>query len=304
MNIEILEAPIDLGASRHGSDMGPSSLHLAGLEQKLQSLNHCVVCEHNVCKDVFLLEDLRDAGNVHAKYLTPITKACENLAKYVHNACVAGNFPLVLGGDHSVALGSIAGTSAWARDNGKKLGVLYVDAHGDFNTADISITGNIHGQCLSASCGFGLPQLTNLYYDGCKVDPKNVCLVGVRDLDPQEKVLMKKAGVKVFSMSDIDRLGFHTVVGKVIDFFKTNVDLLHVSFDMDALDPMFAPGTGIQVSAGLNNREALLLMEEISNTNIVKSAEFVEVNPVLDVRSTTALLCVNLIARLLGEHIY
>jgi len=190
------------------------------------------------------------------------------------------------------------------KNQAKKLGVLYVDAHGDFNTPETSPTGNIHGECLAASCGYGLPELTNLYYEGTKVDPKNVCFVGCRDLDPGEKELMKKAGVTVFTMSDIDRLGFSAILKKVIVFFKSHCDMVHVSFDMDVLDPMFAPGTGIPLPAGLNNREALLLMEEMAETGLVHSAEIVEVNPVLDIRNQTAILAVQLAARLLGDKIY
>ena len=146
--------------------------------------------------------------------------------------------------------------------------------------------------------------MTNLYYDGIKLDPKNICFVGTRDLDKGERELMKKAGVTVFSMSDIDRYGFAAIMKKVLVFFKSHADIVHVSFDMDVLDPMFAPGTGIPLAAGLTNREALLLMEEMAETNLVKSAEIVEVNPVLDVRNQTAILAVSLIARLLGEKIY
>ena len=165
--------------------------------------------------------------------------------------------------------------------------MLYVDAHGDFNTPETSPSGNIHGQCLAASCGYGLPELVDLHVPGRKADPTAVCFVGTRDLDPGERELMREAGVTVFSMSEIDRRG---------------ADAVHVSFDMDVLDPMFAPGTGIPLPAGLSNREALLLMEEMAATGLVRSAEIVEVNPVLDVRNQTAVLAVALAARLLGER--
>ena len=208
----------------------------------------------------------------------------------------------MLGGDHSVALGSIAGMGAWARREGKRLGVLYVDAHGDFNTPETSPSGNIHGQCLAASCGYGLPELVDLHVPGRKVDPAAVCFVGTRDLDPGERELMREAGVTVFSMSEIDRRGFPAVLDRVAAFFRERADAVHVSFDMDVLDPMFAPGTGIPLPAGLSNREALLLMEEMAATGLVRSAEIVEVNPVLDVRNQTAVLAVALAARLLGER--
>ena len=158
--------------------------------------------------------------------------------------------------------------------------------------------------CLAASCGYGLPQLTQLYTTNRKIDPKNICYVGLRDIDPKEKILMKEAGVTTFTMSDIDRQGFASVLQQVTSFFKSKVDAVHVSFDMDVIDPMFAPGVGIPLPGGLNYREALLLMEEMAATNMVVSAEFVEVNPVLDVRSQTARMAVELMARLLGDTIF
>lgn len=294
--------PIDFGASRHGSDMGPSAIRLAGIKERLESLGHQTF-EH---ADIFQAkaQEYEKVGNPKAKYLEPIVNACTKLAFLVESTTSAGDFPLVLGGDHSIALGSIAGAAATARKNNQKLGILYVDAHGDFNTTETTPTGNIHGECLAASAGLGLPELTNLYYNGQKVDPKNICFVGCRDLDPEEKKLMRNSGVTVFTMSDIERQGFPAIVRQVTDFFKTHADVVHVSFDMDVLDPMFAPGTGIPLPGGLTNREALLLMEEMAATGKVKSAEIVEVNPILDIRNQTAILAVSLAARLLGETLY
>ncbi|MCR5187758.1 MAG: arginase [Treponema sp.] len=302
MNVHILEMPLDFGASRHGSDMGPSAIRLAGIKERLESLNHKTF-EH---ADIFQPQpqEYEQVGNPKAKYLKPIVNACTKLASKVEDISSKGEFPLVLGGDHSIVLGSLAGLAASAKKENKKIGVLYVDAHGDFNDTNISPTGNIHGECLAASAGIGLPELTNLYFEGQKVDPKNICFVGCRDLDPGEKELMKKAGVTVFTMSDIDRQGFSEIVKKVLKFFETHADWIHVSFDMDVLDPMFAPGTGIPLPGGLTNREALLLMEEMASIGKVKSAEIVEVNPILDVRNQTAILAVSLAARLLGETLY
>lgn len=302
MNIHILEMPLDFGASRHGSDMGPSAIRLAGIKEKLESLGHKTI-EHT---DIFsaTTKEYSEAGNPKAKYLTPIVNACSKLAAEVEQVSAAGDFPLVIGGDHSIALGTLAGISADAKKKNSRIGVLYVDAHGDFNTTETTPTGNIHGECLAASCGLGIPELTNLYFEGQKIDPKNICFVGSRDLDPGEKKLMKEAGVTVYTMSDIDRIGFADVVKQIIVFFRSRVDQIHVSFDMDVLDPMFAPGTGIPLPGGLTSREALLLMEEIAATKMVKSAEIVEVNPILDVRNQTAILAVSLAARLLGETLY
>ena len=302
MNVHILEMPLDFGASRHGSDMGPSAIRLAGIKERLESLGHKTY-EHS---DIFRAkpQEYEQMGNPKAKYLKPIVNACTKLAAQVEKIGSAGDFPLILGGDHSIVLGSLAGMGAVAKSNNKRLGVLYVDAHGDFNDTETSPSGNIHGECLAASAGIGLKELTNLYYEGQKVDPKNICFVGCRDLDPGEKILMKKAGVTVFTMSDIERQGFPAIIRQVIVFFKTHADMVHVSFDMDVLDPMLAPGTGIPLPGGLTNREALLLMEEMYSLGLVTSAEIVEVNPILDIRNQTAILAVTLAARLLGETLY
>lgn len=302
MNIHILEMPIDFGASRHGSDMGPSAMRLAGMKERLEALGHQAVRYFSPMQ--VSPQEYEQVGNPKAKYLAPIVRANVQLAAEVEHAVENGDFPLVLGGDHSIALGSIAGLSAAYQKKGLRMGVLYVDAHGDFNTADTTPSGNIHGECMSASCGYGLPELVNLYFDGQKLSPKNVCYVGLRDIDAGERLLMKEAGVTAFTMSDIDRMGFCDVVRKVIGFFKRRVDVVHVSFDMDCLDPMYAPGTGYQLAAGMTNREALLLMEEMCDSGMVRSAEIVEVNPVLDVRNQTAALAVELAARLLGEKIF
>jgi len=302
MNINVLEMPLDLGASRHGSDMGPSAIRLAGLREQLTKLGHTATKYY--CPMELHPQEYETAGNPKAKYLPLIVQACTQLAEKVEQAAVSDEFPIVLGGDHSIVLGSLAGMAAACKNKGKKLGVLYVDAHGDFNTCDTTLTGNIHGMCLSGSCGYGIPELTDLYFKGRKVDAQNVCYVGLRDIDEEEKKLMKKAGVTAYTMSDIDRNGFHHIMEQVKDFFKDRVDYIHLSFDMDVIDPQFAPGTGIQIPGGLNYREALLLMEEMSETGMVHSCDIVEVNPVLDVRNQTALMAVKLISRLLGERLY
>ena len=294
--------PLDFGASRHGSDMGPSAIRLAGIKEKLESIGHTTYVHTDIFKAT--AQEYEKSGNPKAKYLKPIVKACNKLASEVEIISSEGDFPLVLGGDHSIVLGSLAGLAATAKKQKKTIGVLYVDAHGDFNTPETTPSGNIHGECLAASAGLGLPELTNLYFEGQKINPKNICFVGSRDLDPGEKQNMKKAGVTVFTMSDIDRQGFPAILQKIKVFFKSRVDYVHLSFDLDVLDPMFAPGTGIPLQAGLSNREGLMIMEEMCDTGMVKSAELVELNPVLDMQNTTAELAVDLIARLLGDKIY
>jgi arginase len=302
MNIHILEMPLDFGGNRHGSDMGPSAIRLAGLKERLKNLGHETKKYFSPIE--LHPQEYEEQGDPEAKYLKPIVLACNQLAIQVETAYKTDAFPLVLGGDHSISLGTLAGISSACKEDEKELGVLYVDAHGDFNTTETSPSGNIHGMCMGASCGFGIPELVNLYDNGRKVNPKNVCYIGLRDIDEGEKLLMKEAGVTAFTMSDIDRQGFSNILKKILVFFKTHVDVVHISFDMDVIDPMFAPGVGIPLPGGLNYREALLLMEEMSSLGMVKSAEFVEVNPVLDVRNQTAAMAVELIGRLLGHKIY
>lgn len=302
MKISILEMPLDFGANRHGSDMGPSAIRLAGLKETLAALGHETVKHFSPLK--INPQEFETVGNPKAKYLSPIVKACTQLANEVQTALESGSFPLVIGGDHSIALGTLSGVAAVHRNTGARVGVVYIDAHGDFNTCDTTVTGNIHGMCLAASCGYGIDELTNLYYPGRKIDPALVCYMGLRDLDAEEKVLMKRAGVTAFTMTDIDRLGCAAAVQKVVEFVQTRTDVVHVSFDMDSMDPMFAPGVGIPLNAGLTHREILLLMEELAKTGKVTSAEVVEVNPVLDVRNQTARMAVEIIGRLLGATIY
>lgn len=303
MKVHILEVPLDYGGKRHGSDMGPSAIRLAGLRAKLESLGHSVNYNQDVVKTI--PQEYVEAGNnPKAKYLKPIVDACTEMAGRVEEILNNDEFPLMLGGDHSIVMGSLAGIHAWCKKQNLKLGVLYVDAHGDFNTTETTLSGNIHGQCLAASVGYGLKELVNIYESERKVNPENICFVGCRDLDPGEKKLMHEAGVTVFTVSDIDRMGFAEVVKKVKLFFKTRVDVVHISFDMDALDPSIAPGTGVPVPGGMVYREALILMEEMAALNMVKSMEIVEVNPILDNRNSTAQMAVSLAARLLGETLY
>ncbi len=306
VKVRIIEMPLDYGASRRGADMGPSAIRLAGLRDKLSSLG---IESDDLYPPISVppQEYIDPASEMHkdnAKHLGPILDSCSQLASHVESVLRAGDFPLVLGGDHSISLGSLAGISAAHTANGRRPGVLWVDAHGDFNTTDTSPSGNIHGMILAASCGFGIPELTDFYNRERKIDPANVCYVGVRDLDPGERALMKKANVRVFTISDIDRLGIAQTISEISRFFRERADAVHVSFDIDAIDPRFAPGVGIEVPGGLTYREVLFLMEEMSRTGLVASADMVEVNPIHDLRNDTATMAVNLIGRLLGETVF
>lgn len=300
MNVRIFEMPMSFGASRDGSEMGPDAIRLAGLESKITSLGHAVT---NFSSPMQLdPAEYATPGTDALRYMKPIVKACTQLAASVEESARANDFSVILGGDHSIVLGSLAGIHAAHPD--KKIGVLYVDAHGDFNTLATSPSGNIHGMCMSGSCGYGEDAITNLYNKGQKIDPKNVCYIGCRDLDTGEKVLMKEAGVSVYTMADVTRLGIAAVMKEVIKFFKDKVDLVHISFDIDVLDPQFAPGVGIRVPYGMTPREGRVIMEEMGNTNMVCSCDMVEVNPVFDKENLTAQAAADLIACLLGDRLY
>jgi arginase len=302
VKVRIIELPLDFGASRRGSDMGPSAMRLAGLKEAVTALGH--ECGENfpgISAPVF---EFAEAGDPKVKFLAPIVEACSKLAAETEKALDEGCFPLILGGDHSIAIGSLSGLGAFYKKKGLSWGCLWIDAHGDFNTGETSPSGNIHGMILAAACGFGRPELTGLYGDFVKLDPRKVALAGVRDLDPGERQLMRNAGVTVYTMTDIDRRGIAAAAGEIISFFKDRVDRLHVSVDMDAMDPMIAPGVGIPLSGGFSYREVLLLSEEIAASGLLGSADIVEVNPVLDVRNQTAGMAVEIAGRLLGGRIY
>lgn len=306
MKVRVIEMPLDYGASRRGADMGPSAIRLAGLRNKLDCLDiesDDLYPPIQVPPQEYIDPNLEHAYE-NARHLEPIIAACGELAGHVERILGGGDFPLILGGDHSIALGSIAGFSAACTGQGLRPGVLWVDAHGDFNTPETSPSGNIHGMILAASCGYGMPELTGFYRPVTKIEPSRVCYIGVRDLDPKERALMKEAGVKVFTMSDVERQGIARTVRDARDYLAAHCDCVHLSFDIDAIDPRFAPGVGIEVPGGLSYREALLVMEEMCTSRLVRSADMVEVNPVHDLRNMTGEMAVNLIARLLGETIY
>jgi arginase len=302
VKISVIEVPLDFGANRRGVDMGPSAVRLAGLKDSLIALGH--EPEESMPRLQVPIQEFEEVGDPKIKFLEPIASACALLADRVEASMDAGKFPLIVGGDHSIAVGTLAGLGAHYKKTNVAWGVLWIDAHGDFNTPETSPSGNIHGMSLAASAGIGHPRLTSLHGDFRKVDPANVVLMGIRDLDPGEKLNLRSAGVQVFTISDIDRLGMSETVNFAMEYLKDRVDALHVSFDVDSIDPRFAPGVGTPVRGGLSYREVGLLMESASKTGLIRSAEVVEVNPILDVRNQTARLAVEIISRLLGERTY
>ena len=300
MIVHVLGVPMDLGSGRRGVDMGPSAIRIAGVAERLRELGHKVVDEGDVV--IKNMEELK-VGNERARYLTEIARASSIIARKVERIMGLGHFPLLLGGDHSIAVGSVSGIAAFAQQHGKKAGVLWVDAHGDINTPETSPTGNIHGMPLAALLGYGAAELTGIGGAFPKVDPANVALVGIRSLDTGEKKRLKETGVQVHTMADIDRHGVHRVMKKALARVTDGTDYVHVSFDLDAVDPTVAPGVGTPVKGGLDYREAHLIMEVISDAGVMTSLEMVEVNPILDQGNASAAFAVELVQSAFGKKI-
>lgn len=293
---------MDLGQERRGVDMGPSAVRYAGLFERLQQLGYQV----------------EDAGNVpvpgrderrvrqHAwtelkcgglRHLPEVVAACEAIYAVAKECAPTPEIPIFLGGDHSIAIGTVAGTASAG-----PLGLIWIDAHGDFNTPETSPSGNIHGMPLATLLGDGCEDLVNLGHPGPKLKPQEVAMIGVRDLDPQERERLAVSGIHVYTMRDVDELGMATVARRALSHLN-HLSRLHVSLDMDALDPSVAPGVGTPVPGGLSYREAHLLMEILAESRRVASVDVVEINPILDDRNRTAEVAVKLVASLLGQRI-
>jgi arginase len=299
-SVAIIGAPMDLGAGRRGVDMGPSAVRVANVHLRLESLGYRVEDWGNI--EVVQPESV-PRRNDKARYLAEIAKSCGRLAKLVEKAMQDGHFPLVLGGDHSVAAGTLAGAAKYFRKQKKKLGVIWIDAHADMNTPGTTPSGNVHGMPLAASLGMGADELVRLGGFSPKVSAKNVVLIGIRDVDEEESENIRRSGVKVFTMREVDEMGMSSVMEHAIGTAMDGTDGIHVSFDMDGVDPDEAPGVGTPVRGGLTYREAHLAMELINDSGALASMEMVEVNPVLDTANRTALLAVELAASAMGKKI-
>ena len=280
--------------------MGPSAIRIAGMAARLTELGHKVVDEGDIA--IKNIEELK-VGNERARYLPEIARAATAVARKVERIIGLKHFPLVLGGDHSIAVGTVSGIAAFAHSQGKKLGLLWVDAHGDINTPESSPSGNIHGMPLAALLGFGAPELTSVGGPTPKVDPANVALVGIRSLDAGEKKRLKETGVQVHTMSDLDRHGVPSVMKRALAQVTAGTDFVHVSLDLDAVDPSVTPGVGTPVKGGLDYREAHLIMEVIADAGVMTSLEVVEVNPILDERNASAEFAVELVQSAFGKKI-
>ena len=297
MQIDIIGVPIDLGADRRGVDMGPSAIRYANLHRKLEELGHSLNDTGNIEAPIQETCQITDAK---LKYIDCIIPMGRRIAGAVATSVQAGRFPLVLGGDHSLSVGSIRGAAKH-----KKLGVIWVDAHADFNTPETTPSGNIHGMPLAALCGLGDPRLVSLWDETPPIlDPRRVAVIGARDLDPGEKQNLREAGVMVQSMEQIDRLGMVNALETAIERVGQDVDGIYLSFDMDALDPRHAPGVGTPVPGGLTFREAHLACEVIAETGRLIGMDLVEVNPILDVQNQTAILAVEFIRSALGSRVW
>ena len=298
--IRIIGVPMDLGASRRGVDMGPSALRVAGLQARLKQLGRQVEDLGNI--PVRQPEE-QHYGEKNAKYLEEICETCKGLAETVSKTLDEDFFPLVLGGDHSIAVGTVAGVARHFQKQSKRVGMIWLDAHGDMNTPETSPSGNVHGMPLASIMGHGPPELTGLDSVKPMVEPRNVAIVGVRDLDSKERRLVKESGVHVFTMRDIDERGMRDVMSEALRFAGDETAGIAVSLDMDFVDPSDAPGVGTPVRGGVTYREAHLAMEMIADSRSMVSLELVEINPVIDLHNTTALLGVELVLSGLGKKI-
>ncbi|GHO93149.1 arginase [Reticulibacter mediterranei] len=296
MNIRIIGVPMDLGADRRGVDFGASAIRYAGLSDQLRRLGHSV---HDIGNIVVPQPESQPIGNPHLKYLDPIVQVAEDLAQQVADALRSNEFPLILGGDHSIALGSISGVASVHRP----LGVIWIDAHADFNTEETTPSGNIHGMILAALAGLGNERLTHVGGWTPKLNPDNIVVIGARDLDPGEQALLRAHHVHVFTMSSIDQYGMPEVLRQAIELAGRQGQGIHLSMDMDSMDPREAPGVGTPVRGGLSYREAHLAMEMLADSQRLVSMDVVEVNSILDQENATARLAVELILSALGKKI-
>ncbi len=300
MDISITDVHLDLGAGRRGTDMGPSAIHVAGLIPNLERLGHRVV---DVSRVGVRQPEAMEPGDPRARFLEAITSACAQIADRVEFGLEKGRFPLVLGGDHAQAVGTISGLSRYWRKRGKRVGVVWVDAHTDMNTPDTSPSGNIHGMPLAALLGYGPKELLMLAGDEPALDPRDVVIVGARDVDTMEIPLVKETGVRVYTMSEMDARGTAECVREAFARATYASAGVHLSFDLDGVDPADAPGVGTPVPGGLNLRESHLVCETAAASGKLLGMEMVELNPTLDIANKTGRLAVWLIQSALGKTI-
>lgn len=291
--IRVIGVPMDLGQAQRGVDMGPSAIRYAGLAGRLEKLGYRI----NDVGNIEVAGRYSFAGHNRAERVSAIGEACARSYAAGQEAIAAGELPIFLGGDHSIAIGTIGGVT-----HSEPVGLIWLDAHGDFNTPESSLSGNIHGMTLAVLLGEGYPELLAIGRPGPKLRPEQVVMLGVRDLDPEEKRKLKASGVKVYTMRDIDERGVSAIMVEALAHLSA-MPRLHLSLDVDCLDPMMAPGVGTPSVGGLTYREAQLAMEIIADTGLLASLDIVEINPLLDARNRTAEIAVELTASVLGKRI-
>lgn len=298
--VHIIGVPLDLGSGRRGVDMGPSALRIAGLDGEIEHLGARVVDKGDLRVPA---PETRSAGDPRRKFIGEITRVCDELYESALASLNEGALPLVLGGDHSIGAGSVAASAAYARQVGRPLSLIWVDAHGDMNTPESSLSGNVHGMPVAALLGHEPAELAGIGGFSPKVGPERTILIGIRNLDDREREAIHRAGVRVFTMKDIDRHGIAAVAEQALAIAGAGQAHVHVSFDLDACDPSIAPGVGTPVKGGLDYREAHTLMEMVAESGRLTALDLVEVNPILDVRNSTAILGTDLALSALGKRI-
>lgn len=298
--VHLIGVPLDLGGNRRGTDMGPSAFRIAGLGEQIAALGWTLVDKGDIATPI---PERENYGDPTRRYVDSIARVCAALFSSSLASLTSGALPLVLGGDHSLGAGSVAASAAWLRQQGQSVGVLWIDAHGDMNTPATSGSGNVHGMPLAALLSDEPAELARLAGDPPTIDATRTVLVGIRNLDEREKERIRAAGVHVFTMKEIDRLGIAQVMERALEIAGNGTGGLHVSFDLDVCDPAIAPGVGTPVKGGLDYREAHVVMEMIAETGRLTALDLVEVNPTLDLRNTTAEFGVELVLSALGKQI-
>ncbi len=299
-SVEIIGVASDLGANTRGANMGPAALRTSGLNKAVRNVGFKAVDSGDITASV---RETFSQDVVNKKYIEPIGEICQELYKKVHMALENKHLPLVLGGDHCVVAGSISASSVYHQKQGQEIGLLWFDAHADLNTPTSSETGNVHGMPLSALLGDGFKELAKIGNDTAKLKPENCALIGIRCLDEQEKKICAESGIRYFTMREIDERGMHSIMKEAIEVATKNTDGVHVSFDLDGVDPLYAPGVSTPVTGGLSYRESHLALEMIADTKKLVSMDFVELNPMNDSGNKSAKLMIELIQSVLGKSI-
>jgi arginase len=294
--VSIIGVPMDLGQKRRGVDMGPSAMRYAGLIEEIQSIGYEVHDYGDISINRPANSEIEEG---QLRNLDEVIKVSEELCEGVQEIEAEHSFPLILGGDHSMSIGTIAGI----RHQYENLGLIWYDAHPDLNTEESSPSGNIHGMPLAVNLGIGHPKLTNIGGIVPKIKPENIVIIGARSIDEGERKLIKEKGIKVYTMHEIDRIGMTRVIEETIEYLANRTDGVHLSFDLDGIDPVDAPGVGTPIIGGISYRESHLALEMLAESEMITSAEFVEINPILDNKNQTANVAVALATSLLGKKL-